>query len=580
MRAVPRSARSFSWLTACQERGRHHQPADAERRREGLAGRAGVDDAVGVESLERADGRAVVAVLGVVVVLDRDRVARAQPGQQRRSSFAAEHDARGVLVRGRQHDRVGVGALEFVDPGSGFVDPDQNRLAGRRARRRGASSGLLGSSSAIRLRAGRRERVADHAQALRVAAGDDDLLGIGDDAAHAAEVVRQRAAQHLDPAGVAVAEVGVGHRRERARAASAAMPRAGTSRRPARWDGSRTARGAARAGAAARPARRPPPRRRRAGGRPGAGSDSPRRRAGRRRPPRPGAKRRAGAPGHGWTAPAHRVAGRRRGSSVEAGPRSVPRASGSRRGSPRAAARSADWSRLRPRFWIFHLHQSKPSIARMHSITLIRRRATAVRHLDPRSAAAGDAQHRAAGPRPAPDRLVRRGRRGHRRLRDRASASAGRCSGGSSTAADRPRCCWPAPPWPPRCWSRSRCCRRAPRSPCWSRSPPASGWPRRRSAPACAAQLPALLPDPGAVRAAYALEASVVELTYIFGPPLALCIGALWSTGAALAAGGIVLLARDRGVRRAAGLAQLAAGRRPHGDRAEARCARRRCGRW
>ena len=56
-------------------------------------------------------------------------------------------------------------------------------------------------------------------------------------------------------------------------------------------------------------------------------------------------------------------------------------------------------------------------------------------------------------------------------------------------------------------------------------------------------QLPALLPDPGAVRGAYALEASVVELTYISGPPLALCIGALWSSGAALAGGGVVLLA-------------------------------------
>ncbi len=55
-------------------------------------------------------------------------------------------------------------------------------------------------------------------------------------------------------------------------------------------------------------------------------------------------------------------------------------------------------------------------------------------------------------------------------------------------------------------------------------------------------QLPALLSDPSAVGAAYALEASVLELTYIFGPPLALCIGALWSTGAALAAGGVVLL--------------------------------------
>lgn len=56
-------------------------------------------------------------------------------------------------------------------------------------------------------------------------------------------------------------------------------------------------------------------------------------------------------------------------------------------------------------------------------------------------------------------------------------------------------------------------------------------------------QLPALLRDPSAVRAAYALEASVIELTYIFGPPLALCIAALWSTGAALAIAGVVLLA-------------------------------------
>jgi predicted MFS family arabinose efflux permease len=55
-------------------------------------------------------------------------------------------------------------------------------------------------------------------------------------------------------------------------------------------------------------------------------------------------------------------------------------------------------------------------------------------------------------------------------------------------------------------------------------------------------QLPALLPDPSAVRAAYAFEVSVGELTYVFGPPLALSIAALWSTGAALATAGIVLL--------------------------------------
>jgi MFS family permease len=54
--------------------------------------------------------------------------------------------------------------------------------------------------------------------------------------------------------------------------------------------------------------------------------------------------------------------------------------------------------------------------------------------------------------------------------------------------------------------------------------------------------LPALLSDPGAVRAAYAVESSAVELTWVFGPPLALAVGALWSTGAALAAAGAVLV--------------------------------------
>ena len=57
------------------------------------------------------------------------------------------------------------------------------------------------------------------------------------------------------------------------------------------------------------------------------------------------------------------------------------------------------------------------------------------------------------------------------------------------------------------------------------------------------AQLPALLTDRRAIRSAFALEASLVELTYIFGPPLALCVGALWSSGTALAVAGIALLA-------------------------------------
>jgi MFS family permease len=54
--------------------------------------------------------------------------------------------------------------------------------------------------------------------------------------------------------------------------------------------------------------------------------------------------------------------------------------------------------------------------------------------------------------------------------------------------------------------------------------------------------LPELILDGDALRAAYAFESSALELTFIFGPPLALGLGALWSTGAALAAGGVLLL--------------------------------------
>jgi predicted MFS family arabinose efflux permease len=53
---------------------------------------------------------------------------------------------------------------------------------------------------------------------------------------------------------------------------------------------------------------------------------------------------------------------------------------------------------------------------------------------------------------------------------------------------------------------------------------------------------PALLPDGGALRRAYAVDAAAVEATWACGPPIVLLLGAAWSTGAALAAAAIVLL--------------------------------------
>ena len=61
---------------------------------------------------------------------------------------------------------------------------------------------------------------------------------------------------------------------------------------------------------------------------------------------------------------------------------------------------------------------------------------------------------------------------------------------------------------------------------------------------ACARTLvPAMVHDPETVRVAYAVDATVVEFTWVFGPPLVLGIGAATSTGAALATAGAVLLA-------------------------------------
>jgi MFS family permease len=61
------------------------------------------------------------------------------------------------------------------------------------------------------------------------------------------------------------------------------------------------------------------------------------------------------------------------------------------------------------------------------------------------------------------------------------------------------------------------------------------------------AQLPALLPDPASLSGAYALETSAVELCWVCGPPLVLGLGALWSTGGALAVSGLILLVGTAG---------------------------------
>ena len=81
----PESTAQRSAAIAGRELGRGDHPAEPQRRRERLRRRAEIDDAVGREPLQRADRRAVVAVLGVVVVLEHELAAPHASSARRRS---------------------------------------------------------------------------------------------------------------------------------------------------------------------------------------------------------------------------------------------------------------------------------------------------------------------------------------------------------------------------------------------------------------------------------------------------------------------------------------------------------------
>ena len=155
-----------------EQRRRDDEPAEPQRGRERLARRAGVGDAVGLEALERADRRAVVAVLGVVVVLDRERVAVAQPGEQRGAALAGEHGAGRVLVGGGEDD----GVLVARAPARAGRRSSTAIGTGSRPARRAISScsGLAGSSIAMRRAPPAASAWQSSVERLGVAARDHD----------------------------------------------------------------------------------------------------------------------------------------------------------------------------------------------------------------------------------------------------------------------------------------------------------------------------------------------------------------------------------------------------------------------
>lgn len=55
--------------------------------------------------------------------------------------------------------------------------------------------------------------------------------------------------------------------------------------------------------------------------------------------------------------------------------------------------------------------------------------------------------------------------------------------------------------------------------------------------------LPAIVSGPSALPGLFALESTLLEVTFVLGPPLALGLGAVWSTGGALVICGLVMIA-------------------------------------
>jgi MFS family permease len=81
--------------------------------------------------------------------------------------------------------------------------------------------------------------------------------------------------------------------------------------------------------------------------------------------------------------------------------------------------------------------------------------------------------------------------------------------------------------------------------------------------------LPAIVARPSELPALFALESTLLEVTFVAGPPLALGLGALWSTGAALVVSGLVLVS---------GTVAFAAHRASRGWRPDVAAARSRVG--
>jgi hypothetical protein len=183
---------------------RHDRPGEPERRCECLRGRAEIGDAGVVESLDRSDRFAVVAELGVVVVLDHQRITPACPVEQLAASGAAHDDAGWELVGRGDENGVRVEpvdlkpfAVDRLRDGLQVIEPEAFRLA--------VEGGIFDRDTT---RPGEPQQSREQVDPLRGARDDNDLLRRRDHAARSSQLVGQRLAEQPLAARLGVVEGG------------------------------------------------------------------------------------------------------------------------------------------------------------------------------------------------------------------------------------------------------------------------------------------------------------------------------------------------------------------------------------
>ena len=190
------------------------QPTEPQARRQRLARRTGVGDAIGVQALDGADGCAVVAELGVVVVLEHQRARALRPCEYRRPRRRRQHAARRPLVRRREDEDVGVQVRHRVHADAVLPHRHADHLQVERLPDRPGVVDRRGILHGQPPRAAGGEHAREQVDRLRVAVRDDHRVGVGDGSADPVEVGRELGPELDRAAAVEIAEPLAGRLRE------------------------------------------------------------------------------------------------------------------------------------------------------------------------------------------------------------------------------------------------------------------------------------------------------------------------------------------------------------------------------